>query len=84
MKKAIDWLLMRKTENVDGKMESGGISITKICALAIAIMKAIEYVSPHMGSPIVFDHDIYVGIASIGGIALRDSIRKVIPPKPVQ
>lgn len=82
MKNLIQWLLMRKMKNAAGELEAKGYSVTKICAVVIGAMQAVEFISPYFGSPVKFDQNIYLGIASIGGIALREGIDKSAPPKP--
>lgn len=81
MNKLIAWLLMRKVKNEAGQLEVNGISVTKVCAVLIALMQAAEFVGPYFGHPINFDPKIYAFIASIGGIALKNGIDRTAAPK---
>ena len=83
IKSLFQWLLMRKVKNEAGKLEAKGFSITKICATVIAIMQAVEIASPYFGHAIVFDPKIYVAIASIGGVALKEGVDRSAPPASV-
>lgn len=83
MKKLIQWLLLRKVRNAAGELEAKGVSITKVCACAIGLMQLIEFASPYFGHTISFDQNIYAGIASIGGIALKEGVdRSSSSPSP--
>lgn len=79
LKKLAQWLLMRKVKNAAGELEAKGISITKVCATIIGVMQAVEIASPYFGHAIAFDSNIYVGIASIGGIALKEGVDRSAP-----
>lgn len=78
-KKFIQWLLMRKVKNAAGELEAHGVSITKLSAVIIGLMKATEYASPYFGHPIYIDPNIYGGIAAIGGIALKEGVDRSAP-----
>lgn len=80
-KNFFQWLLMSKVKDEAGQMQASGISITKICAVVLGLMQAIEFASPYFGHPIVFDNGIKGGIASIGGIALKEAIDRSAAPK---
>lgn len=81
LKKLVQWALMRKVKNAAGELEAKGVSITKVCATVIGIMQALEYILPYFGHPIGFDSNIYAGIASIGGIALKEGVDRSAPAK---
>lgn len=81
LKKIIHWLVFRKVKNAAGDLEAKGISITKVCATIIGVMQAVEIASPYFGHAIGFDSNIYVGIASIGGIALKEGVDRSAPGK---
>ncbi len=72
---------MRKVKNAAGELEAKGFSVTKVCAVVIGVMQAVEVASPHFGHPIAFDQNVYLGIASIGGIALKEGVDRSAPPK---
>lgn len=74
LKKFLQWLVMRKVKNAAGDLEAQGFSVTKLCVVAIGLMQAIEYASPYFGHPLNIDPKIYGGIASIGGIALKEGV----------
>lgn len=80
MKSFFQWLIMRKVKNAAGEMEANGVSITKVSAAVIGLMQAVEFASPYFGHPISFDPKIYMGIASIGGIALKEGVDRSAPP----
>lgn len=80
LKGFFQWLLMRKVKNETGELEAKGISVTKVCAVAIGVMQAVELASPYFGHPIAFDPKIYGAIASIGGVALKEGIDRSAPP----
>lgn len=79
LKKITNWLIMRKVKNAAGEMEANGISVTKVCALIIGAIQAIEFISPYFGNPIVIDSKITAFIASIGGIAIKEGIDRSAP-----
>lgn len=70
---------MRKVKNAAGELEAKGISVTKVAACLVGLGQAIEFISPYFGHPITIDPKIYAGIASIGGIALREGVDKSGP-----
>lgn len=74
MKRLIQWLLMRKVKNAAGELEAKGFSVTKVCAVVIGLMQFAEFVAPYFGHPLAFDQNVYLGIASIGGIALKEGV----------
>lgn len=74
--KIINWFLMSKAKNAAGELGKNGISVTKLSAVLIGLLQATEFISPYFGHPVVIDPKIYGIIASIGGIALRESINK--------
>lgn len=78
-RKAIQWLIFRKVKNAAGELEAKGISITKLCAVVIGLMQAIEYAGPSFGYGIKFDANIYALIASVGGIALKEGVDRSAP-----
>lgn len=80
MRALLQWLLMRKVKNAAGEMQADGVSITKVCAVAMGLMQFAELVGPYFGYPIKFDPKIYGGIASIGGIALKEGVDRSAPP----
>ena len=79
VKKAIQWLLFRKIKNAVGELEAKGISITKLSAVVIGLMQAVEYAGPSFGYNIKFDTNIYALIASVGGIALKEGVDRSAP-----
>lgn len=79
MNKIIAWLIARKVKNAAGELEAKGISVTKICMIVIAALKGAEYATNYLGQPFTFPNDVYVLIASIGGIALREGVDKSAP-----
>lgn len=81
LKRLVQWALMRKVKNEAGVLEAKGFSVTKMCAVILGIMQAIELASPYFGHAIAFDNNIYVGIASIGGIALKEGVDRSAPSK---
>lgn len=82
MKRFAQWLLFRKVKNAAGEMQADGVSVTKVCAVAIGLMQFAELVGPYFGYPLNFDPKIYAGIASIGGIALKEGVDRSAPAKP--
>lgn len=79
IKRIAQWLLMRKVKNAAGELEAKGFSVTKICATVIGLMQAVEIASPYFGHAIAFDPKIYVAIASIGGVALKEGVDRSAP-----
>ncbi len=79
LKRLIHWLLYRKVKNAAGDLEAKGISITKVCATIIGVMQAVEFASPHFGHALKFDQNIYLAIASLGGIALKEGVDRSAP-----
>ncbi len=79
LKKLVTWFLFRKVKNAAGEMEAKGLSITKVCATIIGIMQAVEFASPHFGHPINFGQNIYMALASLGGIALKEGVDRSAP-----
>lgn len=79
IKRLIHWLLYRKVKNAAGELEAKGISITKVCATIIGVMQAIEFASPHFGHPVHFGENIYLALASLGGIALKEGVDRSAP-----
>lgn len=75
-----NYLFMRKTKNKDGYMEPDVISISKVCAVLIAVLQGIETVSPYFDHPVVIPKEVYVWLASLGGIALKEGIDRSAPP----
>lgn len=80
LKKLVQWLLMRKVKNAAGELEAKGISITKVCATIIGVMQAVEFVSPYFGHPMQFGQNVYLAIASLGGVALKEGVDRSAPP----
>lgn len=81
IKKFVQWLVMRKVKNEAGELEAKGFSITKICAVVIALGQAVEFASVYFGHPISIDPKIYASIASIGGIAMKEGVDRSAPAK---
>ena len=79
LKRLIHWLLYRKVKNAAGDLEAKGISITKVCATIIGAMQAVEFASPHFGHQINFGQNIYMALASLGGIALKEGVDRSAP-----
>ncbi len=79
IKNLFQWLLMRKVKNEAGQLQAQGVSMTKVCAVMIGLMQFAEFIGQYFGHPISFDPKIYGGIATIGGIALRDAVARSGP-----
>lgn len=79
LKKLAQWLLFRKVKNAAGELEAKGISITKLCATIIGVMQGVEFASPYFGHPVKFDPNVYLAIASLGGIALKEGVDRSAP-----
>lgn len=70
------WFLLRKVRNAAGELERKGISVTKVCAVVIGLLKAGEVFATHMGHPITVPKEVFEGLVLIGGIGMRDAIIK--------
>jgi len=82
MNKFIAWLIMRKIKTEAGQLEARGISVTKVCAVLIALMKAFEFSSPYFfEQPIVIPQEMYGFVASIGAISLKEGVDRSAPTK---
>ena len=81
IKKLVNWFIMRKVRNAAGEMEANGISKSKVCAVVLGLMFAVEYASPYFGHPILISTEIKGFIAAIGGIAMKEGIDRSAPAK---
>ena len=84
MKKLIRWLIMRKVKNAAGEMEANGVSVSKVCAVILALIEAAEFVGPYFGYNIQVPKEVKGMIATVGGIALKEGIDRSAPPAPVK
>lgn len=82
--KLIQWLIMRKVKNAAGEMEAKGISISKISAILIAVLKIVEFALTQFGHPFTFPAELYTFIGSIGAIGLKEGIDRSAPPQPIK
>ena len=82
LKSIVSWLIARKVKNAAGEMEAKGVSVTKICAVILGLIQAVEFALPFFGISFTVPAEVKAFILSIGGIAVKEALDRSAPPKP--
>lgn len=70
MIKVITFLIKKKVQTATGEMEQ--VSKTKVFMTIEGILQAIEFISPHFGSPITIPPEVHKALWSLAGLSYAE------------